>query len=71
MIYRTDAELMGAIQQIASSPALRDQLGENGYTALVRYWTREPHLEQYFEFLEQAASRNFGQVPWKPAQTQG
>jgi glycosyltransferase involved in cell wall biosynthesis len=71
MIYRTDAELMGAIQQIASSPALRDQLGENGYTALVRYWIREPHLERYFEFLEQAASRNFGQAPWKPVQTQG
>jgi hypothetical protein len=69
-IYHTEGELLSAIRQIASSPALRAKLGENGYTALVRNWIREPHLKQYFGFLESAAMKNFGKVPWELAELQ-
>jgi glycosyltransferase involved in cell wall biosynthesis len=69
-IYHTEGELLSAIRQIASSPALRAKLGENGYTALVRNWIREPHLKQYFGFLERAAMKNFGKVPWELADLQ-
>jgi glycosyltransferase involved in cell wall biosynthesis len=68
-IYSTDAELFNAVQQIACTSGLRDRLGEKGYAALVRYWTREPHLELYFDFLERAATKNFGQIPWELTQS--
>lgn len=70
-IYRTDAELLEAVRQIACAPGLRDRLGEMGYAALVRRWTREPHLELYFEFLERVANKIFGRVPWDLKQPQG
>ena len=63
-IYHTDAELFEAINRIASEPGLRMVLGEKGYSALVRCWTREPHLELYFGILEEAARNIFGRVPW-------
>jgi len=68
-IYRTDAELLGAVKQIADSPGLRDTLGGKGYAALIRNWTREPHLKLYFEFLERIASKKFGQIPWYKTQS--
>ncbi len=70
-IYQNDAELLDAVRQIAGTPGLRDNLGDKGYSALVRYWTREPHLELYFEYLQRAASKNFGQVPWEMSQPLG
>jgi glycosyltransferase involved in cell wall biosynthesis len=68
-IYSTNVELFNAVQQIACTAGLRDRLGEKGYAALVRYWTREPHLELYFDFLERAATKNFGQIPWELTQS--
>ena len=68
-IYRTDAELLQAIKQIAKEPGLRGRLGEMGYQALVRNWTRGPHLEKYFGFLEEVARKNFGHVPWELSNT--
>ena len=64
-IYRTDAELLQAIKEIATVPGLRDELGGKGYEALLRHWTREPHLKMYFDILASAASRRFGYVPWE------
>jgi len=64
-IYRTEAELLTAIRQLASLPDLRRQLGENGYKALVHNWIREPHLKQYFGYLDLAASRRYGEIPWE------
>lgn len=69
-IYHTDTELMGAVRQIAGSPDLRAELGERGYQALVRNWTREHHLKRYFEFLERAAVTIFGRIPWQVAEPQ-
>ncbi len=67
-VYRTDEELLDALRRVASSPALRAELGENGYRAFVREWSREAHLERYFEFLRGAAVRKFGRVPWEGAE---
>lgn len=69
-IYQTDSDLLESVRQIASSPDLRDELGERGYQALVRNWTRETHLERYFEFLERAAVTVFGRIPWQIAESQ-
>jgi glycosyltransferase involved in cell wall biosynthesis len=71
-VYRTDEELLRAIRQIAETPALRQELGERGYEAFVRWWTREAHLELYFDYLKKAAVAKFGYLPWEekgPKQT--
>ena len=63
-IYRNDDELLRAIKKIGGSPALRDQLGHNGYDAFIRNWSREAHLKIYFDFLRRTAIKKFGIVPW-------
>ena len=64
-IYRTDEELLDAIERIAHSPALRAKLGEKGYRAFVKNWSKEAHLELYFDFLRKIALGKFGYVPWE------
>jgi glycosyltransferase involved in cell wall biosynthesis len=62
--YRTDEELLTAIDRL-SSPKLRDSLGEKGYRAFIKWWSREAHFDLYFDFLEKAAFRKFGHLPWE------
>jgi glycosyltransferase involved in cell wall biosynthesis len=64
-VYRTDEELLVAMQRIAAQPALRNDLGGKGYSAFVRWWSKEAHLELYFDFLRNAAIKKFGHVPWE------
>jgi glycosyltransferase involved in cell wall biosynthesis len=63
-VYRSDEELLSALRRIAGSPGLRAELGQKGYDAFIRSWSREAHLGMYFEYLEQAARKRFGHVPW-------
>lgn len=63
-LYRNDAELADALERIAHSPELRRELGEKGYEAFVRRWSREAHLRLYFDCLERVAREKFGRVPW-------
>ncbi len=64
-LYRTDEELLEAINRLKSSPALRAELGERGYRAYRERWTLEAHLSRYFHLLRQTARRKFGCVPWE------
>ncbi len=64
LIYRTDNELLNAVHQISVSRDLRDKLGQNGYDAYVRNWSTSPHVERYFNFVNRAALRKFGHLPW-------
>ncbi len=63
LIYRTDEELLAALNQLASTPGLRTELGENGYRAFTQRWCREAHMQQYFDFIRGAAQRKFGNWP--------
>jgi glycosyltransferase involved in cell wall biosynthesis len=63
--YDTDEELLDAIERIGRSPELRADLGERGYGAFTRGWTREAHLDLYFDFLRNIAERRFERVPWE------
>ena len=63
--YGTDEELFSAMQQIARSRSLRCELGEKGYAAFVRWWSKDAHMKLYFDFLEAAALRKFGRIPWQ------
>jgi glycosyltransferase involved in cell wall biosynthesis len=64
-IYRTDEELLSSIERLTRSRELRDDLGENGYRAFVRWWSREAHFQLYFDLLKRAAIKKFGHVPWE------
>jgi glycosyltransferase involved in cell wall biosynthesis len=66
--YRSDEELLNALDQIASSPRLRNELGTMGYSSFIRWWCRESHLKMYFKCLEQSAQRKLGDIPWKSFQ---
>ena len=70
-VYRTDEELVTYMTQIAASPRLRRQLGEQGYDAFLRYWSREAHMELYYQFLQRAATKRFGYVPWETGTESG
>jgi glycosyltransferase involved in cell wall biosynthesis len=59
-IYATEAELIAAIERLGASPELRNELGQKGYDAFVRLWTREAHLKQYFALIEQVSLEKFG-----------
>jgi glycosyltransferase involved in cell wall biosynthesis len=65
LVYRTDEELVTAMNRIATSPTLRADLGEKGYQAFAKWWSREAHMELYFDFLQKIAIKKFGYVPWE------
>jgi glycosyltransferase involved in cell wall biosynthesis len=50
-IFRSEAELLAAIDEMASEPEHRQQMGESGYQAFLRYWTREAHMKLYWELV--------------------
>ncbi|NOT46370.1 MAG: glycosyltransferase family 4 protein [Acidobacteria bacterium] len=56
-VYRTEDELLAAIQKIAANPALRNELGENGHQAYLKYWTEEPHVRQYLDLIRSIDGR--------------
>jgi glycosyltransferase involved in cell wall biosynthesis len=65
LLFRTDEELLAALHSIARSPALRAELGQKGYDGFLRWWSREAHMRLYFDFLEGAARKKFGYIPWQ------
>jgi glycosyltransferase involved in cell wall biosynthesis len=63
-VYRSDRELLEAIRRLAGEPDLRRELGERGYQAFVRLWSREAQLARYFDLLRGLAETKLGHVPW-------
>lgn len=55
-VYRTDEELLAALHRLAGSHALRTELGQKGYEAFLRLWTREAHMKSYFDHITDAHS---------------
>ncbi len=64
-VYRTHEELISSVHRIAASPSLRSELGQKGYRAFVQWWSREAHMELYFDYLRKAAAKKLGYVPWE------
>ena len=63
-LFDSDAELVQAIEAIARSREERNRLGERGYDAFVRLWSREAHMRRYYDLLDATARRAFGRVAW-------
>ena len=54
-VYRTDDELLDYIRQIGTAPELGNDLGNKGYQAFLRFWSREAHLQRYGQLLDSLA----------------
>ncbi len=50
-IYRNADELTAAMDKLAGDSALRNGLGEKGYSAFMKYWNEEAHLKQYLDLI--------------------
>lgn len=66
LLYRTDDDLLAALERLRANPTERDALGQRGYQAYLERWTRAAHLRQYFALVDDTARRVLGTVPWEP-----
>lgn len=55
--YRSAEELVAAMEKLAGDRSVRNELGENGYKAFLKYWNEEPHLEEYLRLIESIKER--------------
>jgi hypothetical protein len=53
-VYRTDSELLEAMDVLRRDAAVRRDLGDRGHRAWLERWSEEPHLTRYLELLEAA-----------------
>jgi glycosyltransferase involved in cell wall biosynthesis len=63
-LYRSQDELLAAMERLRTDPVLRDQMGDRGYQAFQQKWSESAHLGAYFQVLENTARRKLGLVPW-------
>ena len=52
--YRTQGELVEAMERLRTGPALRAELGNRGYEAWRRLWSEDAHVEGYFAAIDDA-----------------
>jgi len=64
LLFRDDTDLLATVTRLARHAGLRDELGRRGYEGFLASWTREVHLQRYFELIESVAIRKFGVAPW-------
>jgi hypothetical protein len=55
--YRTDGELLEAMESLRLNPDLRAALGELGNQGYRERWSPDAHLRAYFEIIEEGASK--------------
>ncbi len=54
LTYRTEDEMVAAMERLRTEPGLREQLGERGHRAFVERWSEQPHIERYLAAIEEA-----------------
>jgi glycosyltransferase involved in cell wall biosynthesis len=55
--FRTERELIAAMEELRLDSARRAELGERGYQGYLRNWSEEPHLRDYFAAIDEARAR--------------
>lgn len=51
-IYNNENELIDSMEKLAENLKLRDDLGNKGYAAFLKFWNEHAHLTQYFDLIE-------------------
>ena len=59
--YRTDDELIEAMERLRTDAEGRSELGESGHRAFLERWIEQPHIDAYFDAIE--AARSGGRAP--------
>lgn len=54
LTYRTETELVDAMERLRVNPALRGELGARGRAAWLEHWSEESHLQTYLATIEDA-----------------
>ena len=52
-VYSTEHQLLDAMKKLASDTNLRNELGEKGHQAFIKYWSEDAHIEQYLNLIRQ------------------
>jgi glycosyltransferase involved in cell wall biosynthesis len=60
LVYRTDNELLAAMDDLLENPEKRQSLSEHGYDAYRRYWTTESHMRRYLALIRECAAKRSG-----------
>jgi glycosyltransferase involved in cell wall biosynthesis len=58
--YRTEGDLLEAMEALRQDPARRRELGERGYRGYVERWSEEPHVRAYFAAIDEARELRAG-----------
>ena len=58
LIYNNENELLDAMKKIAENSELRDEMGNKGYAAFLKYWNEDAHLKQYFDLIEMIQNKS-------------
>ena len=64
LTYSDPEEMISAMEQLRTNPALRRQMGENGHQTWLKNWSEEAHLEMYFRLLEEKSREKWGRFLW-------
>jgi len=57
ILYDTEDQLVAAITRLREDPALREELGENGYATYLQKFTTDVHVEQYLDLINRLKKR--------------
>jgi len=53
IVYRSDDELVAALERLRTDRAFRDELGARGNEAYLRHWSEDPHIDRYLEIIRE------------------
>jgi glycosyltransferase involved in cell wall biosynthesis len=51
-IYATENQLIESMDKLVINPTLRDDLGDKGYKAFLKFWCEKAHLKRYLKLIE-------------------
>jgi len=57
-VYDNENALIRAMETLAKSPELRNEIGEKGYQAYLKYWSEESHIDQYLNLIKEIQNKH-------------
>lgn len=50
-VYNNENELIRAMETLVKQPKIRNELGEKGYRAYLKYWSEDSHIDKYLSLI--------------------